>query len=361
MGVFFKNDAWWIDYRDHKGKRHRQKVGPKKKAEETLIRIRSKVLTGEFVDPEEEKRREKQNPLFRDYANEYLEWSKANKARRSYERDITSIKVHLLGVFAGLRLEGITRKMVEDYKTRRKDRDGANVATVNRELCCLKSMLRKATEWGYVGENITAGIKQFRERPKTPRHLEKEEVARLLEECLPHIYAFVATAVYTGLRRSELLHLEWSDVDFKKRTITVRNKDDWHTKNYENRTIPMNDALYEALREHPRHFSSPYVFCNPDNEGKPLQDFRCSFETACKRAGLGHVVFHSLRHTFASHLVMSGVDLTTVQRLLGHKDIKTTMRYSHLAPDHLKGAVERLDFSSGHYMDTKASGEEKDA
>ena len=151
MGVFFKNNAWWIDYRDHKGKRHRQKVGPKKKAEETLIRIRSKILSGEFVDPAEEKRREKQNSLFRNYAGEYLEWSKANKARKSYERDITSIKAHLLDAFGDLRLNEITRKMLEDYKTRRKNKDGANVATVNREVTCMKSMLRKAHEWGYRG------------------------------------------------------------------------------------------------------------------------------------------------------------------------------------------------------------------
>ena len=356
MGVFFKNNAWWIDYRDHKGKRHRQKVGPKKKAEETLIRIRSKILSGEFIDPAEEKRREKQNPLFRTYATEYLEWSKANKAKTSYRRDISSIKVHLLDAFGDLRLEEVTRKGIEDYKTRRKDKDGANVATVNRELCCLKSMLRRATEWGYVGENITAGIKQFKERPKPPSFLGAEETSALLAECPYYLYVIVACALNTGLRRQEVFDLRWKDVDMKRRTITVRE-----SKNYTYRVIPINDTLFEVLQKMPRHISSPYVFTSvhPNRDGKPYDNVTRGFQNALKRAGLPHYRFHDLRHTFASHLVMNGVDIRTVSQLLGHKTIKTTMRYSHLAPDHLKGAVDRLNFSGGHYMDTEAAGDKK--
>ena len=163
------------------------------------------------------------------------------------------------------------------------------------------------------------------------------------------------------MRKSELFHLEWSDVDFRKRTITVSNKTDrdtgeeWHTKNYEYRVIPMNDSLYEVLRRQPRHISSSSVFCNPD--GTRFHDIRAGFETALREAGLDHIPIHALRHTFASNLVMSGVDIRTVQKLLGHKDIKTTMRYAHLAPDHLRSAVENLSY--GHYMDTKGSGNEK--
>ena len=73
---------------------------------------------------------------------------------------------------------------------------------------------------------------------------------------------------------------------------------------------------------------------------------RTGFENALKRAGLSRVRFHDLRHTFASHLVMGGVDIRTVQELLGHKDIRMTMRYSHLAPDHMRKAVGILDYVS---------------
>jgi len=91
---------------------------------------------------------------------------------------------------------------------------------------------------------------------------------------------------------------------------------------------------------------------------------KMSYHTAVKRAGLGHVRFHDLRHTFASHLIMAGVDLRTVQALMGHKTIQMTMRYSHLAPENLKGAVEKLDFGAAennfsHYLDTKAKSQQK--
>ena len=232
--------------------------------------------------------------------------------------------------------------MVQDYKTQRGDR--ANVATVNRELCCLSNMLRKAVDWGYLKQNPFKGVKLFKETPKEPRSLDKEEVTRLLQECPTHIYALVATALNTGLRRDELFHLEWSDLDFKKRTITVRNKEDWHTKNYESRTIPMNSFLFEVLRNHPRHINSNYVFCNP--QGKVWNSIRRSLSNAAKRAGIGHIGLHALRHTFASQLVMASVDLRTVQKWMGHKSIKTTMRYAHLAPDHERLAIEKLSFST---------------
>jgi integrase len=167
----------------------------------------------------------------------------------------------------------------------------------------------------------------------------------LLRECPPHIYALVATGVYAGLRRSELFYLEWSDVDFKRATITVQNKEEWHTKNYESRVIPIHDTLYEVLRRHPRHISSRYVFCNPKT-GRRYNNIRKSLSSAAERAGIGHIGLHTLRHTFASQLVMRGADLATVQKLMGHKSIQMTMRYAHLAPDHLSAAVERLNFST---------------
>ena len=261
---------------------------------------------------------------------------------------------HLIPYFGGHYLPTITRKMIEDYTAERKQE--ANVATINRELAALKEIFRKAVEWDYLKQNPAAGIKQFKKQPPAPRYLEVEEATALLEMCPQRSYAFVATAVNTQVRKSELFYLEWSNIDFRKRLITVQNKEAFHTKNYEPRFIPMNDFLYEVLRKHPRHISSPNVFCNPD--ATEIPDIRTSSENALKKAGLPHIRIHDLRHTFASHLVMAGVDLPTVQELMGHKTIQTTMRYAHLAPGHLKAAVQRLSFCSQREhreggMDTK--------
>ena len=107
----------------------------------------------------------------------------------------------------------------------------------------------------------------------------------------------------------------------------------------------MPKALRAVLMKHPTHPESTYVFYNKD--GSRLRDIRGSYNKAIKASGLDHMTFHSLRHTYASLLVMKGRDLPTVQQLLGHADIKTTMRYAHLAPDHLRLAVEDFSFDAG--------------
>jgi integrase len=145
------------------------------------------------------------------------------------------------------------------------------------------------------------------------------------------------------MRRGEILNLQWKDVSFTKGIITVRD-----TKNHETRYIPLNPKVAETLQGLPRSISrgkdQSYVFVKPDGEG--VKSIRNGFEGAVRRANLGkHIRFHDLRHTFASHLVMKGVDLRTVAKLLGHKDIRITMRYVHLAPDHLQSAVSVLNFA----------------
>jgi len=102
----------------------------------------------------------------------------------------------------------------------------------------------------------------------------------------------------------------------------------------------MNGFLYDTLTALKKKRNGSYVFSN--EEGEPYGDIKRSFSTALKRAGIENFRFHDLRHTFASHLVMSGVDLKTVQELMGHKTINMTLRYAHLSPDHKRKAVENL-------------------
>jgi len=113
------------------------------------------------------------------------------------------------------------------------------------------------------------------------------------------------------------------------------------TKNSEPKVIPMNHTLYAELQSRPKHLHSDYVFCN--EAGERCDEVKRSFPTACRRAGLKDFRFHDLRHTFASHLVMNGVNLKTVQQLLGHRDIRMTLRYSHLSREHVHAAVGTLD------------------
>jgi integrase len=137
----------------------------------------------------------------------------------------------------------------------------------------------------------------------------------------------------SGLRRSEILSLRRQYLDWQGRRIFVER-----TKNGERRITPMNDTLLETLRRLPAHLDSDFLFPNV-----PPRAVTLAFQRAAKRAGLTDFRLHDLRHSFASHLTMAGANLQTVRTLLGHKDLSMTMRYSHLSPDHLQGAVKALD------------------
>ena len=114
------------------------------------------------------------------------------------------------------------------------------------------------------------------------------------------------------------------------------------TKNGERREVPINNTLRHTLQSITRRLDVSYVF-HDHVTGKPYQDVKRSFASACKRSGIRDFKFHDMRHTFASHLVMAGIDITTVKELLGHQELKMTLRYAHLAPSHKVKAVDILD------------------
>jgi len=144
-----------------------------------------------------------------------------------------------------------------------------------------------------------------------------------------------------------LLNLQWSDIDLAQGTITVQSKDDWHTKSYRSRTAQLTPFLREVLlqerqRLHNEEISCPYVFTWKGERIR--QDIRKSFGRALRNAGLedSGVTLHTLRHTFASQLVMAGVNLREVQQLMGHQDIRTTMAYLKLTPTDVSQQTELL-------------------
>ncbi|NOQ87025.1 MAG: tyrosine-type recombinase/integrase, partial [Deltaproteobacteria bacterium] len=149
----------------------------------------------------------------------------------------------------------------------------------------------------------------------------------------------VLVALNTGLRKGEIFSLRKQDIDFDRTMLHISD-----SKNNESRDVPINDTLHVTLKSLVDAAGDPqgYIFVNPQTK-KPYDDVKKSFKTALKKAGIEDFTFHDLRHTFASHLVMTGTDLMTVRELLGHKDITMTMRYTHLSPDHKRLAVQTLE------------------
>ncbi len=321
--------AWYIDYRSPNGKRVRKKVGTSKKmAELALKEIELRMVKRKYLGIDEPK-----PILFDKLAQQYLDYSKTNKGKRTHISDMCLLRI-LLRRFTGKMISDITVLDVEKYKNQRiKEVSGS---TVNREISCLKHMFNKAVDWNYLPQNSLRSIKRFKEPPGRLRYLNDEEIERLMDCCAEHLRPIVVMALNTGMRKGEIFNLKWQNIDLKNRIITVNE-----TKNNEIRTIPINDTLYKEISSMNRELGNQYVFSN--GNGKPYTDIKRSFKTALRLADIEDFRFHDLRHTFASRLMMVGENLKTVQELLGHKDIKMTMRYSHLSAAYKQDAVRKLD------------------
>ncbi len=351
MGVKKVGDHYVMDYR-YQGKRIRETVRlegispdkvTKRQAEAAYDVIRADIATGRSDILAARKR-----VPFELAVEEFLEkHSKPNK--KSYRRDVVASKP-LLKFFAGKYLSHINPTQFEEYRKHRLKTPSIygrpiSKTTINRETAFLKTMLNYAIKRRWLNENPLKGFKLYKEKQGKMRILKKREFKKLYDAASDHLRPILVTAYCTGMRKNEILTLKWENVDMEKGFILVEE-----TKNDENKIIPINKLLQETLNS--VKYSSPkenvFTF-----KGKPIQDTKTAFNAALRRSGIDKCVFHDLRHTFASNLVMNGVDIKTVQELLGHKSIMMTMRYSHPTPDHKKQAVNSLDVDlSGHFMDT---------
>jgi integrase len=340
MGVFKQNGNWFIDYRVN-GQRRQEKIGTSKElAGKVLNKRKTEIAEGRFLDIKREKKH-----LFAEAAERFLTYSKTNK--RSYSRDLLTVNKHLLPAFGTRLLRDISSWDVEKFKAQRKL--AVKTTSVNRELTCLKTIFNKAILWGMVAHNPVKGIKLFKERQRD-RFLMTDEIRLLLDNYPHHYRPLVVTALHTGMRLGEILNLSWDDVDFRAKQILVRD-----SKNGESRRIEMNDALTTELRRLKDASTGTDVFVGLTGARLQTNAISRVHRYVCRKAGIKDFRFHDLRHTFASHLVMNGVDLTTVSKLLGHKTLQMTLRYSHLAQAHKQKAVDTLNgYTDGDFLETSA-------
>lgn len=244
-------------------------------------------------------------------------------------------------------------------------KDGIHPATVNRDLDRLKAALSQAIAWRLLDVNPLAGVKRIKRGIESRvRYLSEKEEKRLREaldarearrrvaresgeawraargrEALgafkgytDHVMPLVLLALNTGLRRGELTQLRWGDIDLKGKRLTVRAG---YAKSGQARHIPLNSEALAVLKTYAKQHSGDGVLF-------AVQSLKKAWEGLVTAAKLEDFHFHDLRHTFASKLVMAGVDLNTVRELMGHADISMTLRYAHLAPEHKAAAVELL-------------------
>jgi len=186
-------------------------------------------------------------------------------------------------------------------------------------------------------------VAPFPEQEGRLRYLSEEEIPALLHACekqvtSPWLYPVVVLALNSGARQGELLSLRYDDLDLERGLIYFGR-----TKNRRLKTVPMNQTVRGVVEWLLKHRYGEYLFTWPWGErGVGRTTIYDAFKKACRAAGIEKFRFHDLRHTAASYLVMSGADLPTVKKILGHQEIEMTLRYSHLAPAHKAKAVEKL-------------------
>ncbi|MEO6025904.1 MAG: site-specific integrase [Candidatus Binatia bacterium] len=271
---------------------------------------------------------------FRILVARYRVLSEAN--HRGYARS-KYVLAQLEHEFGATALAALSSFRLERWKAnRRKD---VAPATVNRELTVLKAMLTKAVEWKLLDVNPAAAVKPLPVSNQRLRYLTIAELTALLEAADVDVAAWLAPAIVLavnlGIRQGEFLRLRWRDLRPEQHLAAIEQ-----TKSNKPRYVPLNATVEAALAGLPRDGET--ILAWPWGEPVKATTLYAAFRRACTTAGIVDCHWHDLRHTFASHCVMAGVDLATVKDLLGHQSLEMTMRYSHLAPAHKASAVAKL-------------------
>jgi integrase len=187
---------------------------------------------------------------------------------------------------------------------------------------------------GYVDEDPTKEIRMEKGAAKRTRHISKEEEDRLVAEAVDWLQPIITFATATGMRRGEIMALEKDDINVENRTVIIAT-----SKNGEPRILPLSKRALEAVSKAMSLTSK--VFGGKGGETLQAPNLEYNFRMAAKRAGLKDLHFHDLRHTFATRLIQTGADIYSVQKLLGHKTLDMTARYSHHNVDSLRRVIDK--------------------
>lgn len=338
--------GWWIRYSDEFGKRRKKCFEAHADAERALSLEKARVTEVKrgLRDP---------TPPTKLYADLADYWTKFKvPQKRSGEDDLSVMRAHLRPFLSEMKLGDIGVAAVDRYIAEKTagtaDRKPLGIKTINNHLTLLITQLNLAYELRWIPRMPRIKKPKIRLFDADYSYLRtRDEVRRLLvaaEGEGEHVYALYATAVFTGMRAGELAGLRWDDVNFETRLVSVQRSFDGPTKAGDVRYVPILDVLLPILRKWRLQCPGQLVF--PNERGTMHQESARIFQEIFHRVldaaqfpkvqrngrTRRYIVFHDLRHTFASHWVMNSGDVFKLQKILGHKDIKMTMRYAHLAP-----------------------------
>ncbi|EJL5624988.1 site-specific integrase [Salmonella enterica] len=365
MSLFRRGEIWYASYSLPGGRRIKESLGTSDKRLATELHDKRKAelwrvdRLGDFPDV-----------TFDDACMRWLE----EKAEKKSLKDDRSRMAFWLAHFEGVRLKDVTeqkiysavnkmsnRKQLELWKIKaavaQKNGETAPVysakpvttATKAKHLALIKAILRAAErDWKWLEKAPVIKIPSVRN--KRVRWLEKEEAKRLIDECPEPLKSVVKFALTTGLRKSNIMNLEWQQIDMQRRVAWVNPED---SKSNRAIGVALNDTACKVLRDQiGKHHKWVFVHTTAakraDGTSTPAVrkmriDSKTSWLSACRRAGIEDFRFHDLRHTWASWLIQSGVPLSVLQEMGGWESIEMVRRYAHLAPNHLTEHARKID------------------
>ncbi len=333
--------TWWIEF-SLRGEYVHQSV-PGARTQAQAERAQSQIREAIY-----ERRYDPGKKLFSEFVDEtFLPWSRANK--RSYRED-EQRSVTLKDFFGEKHLRDIKPMMIENFKRERlatptkhdrEDRPRPRTpASVNRDLACLSKILSMAFDNELIDSNPMRRVRMLKETSSRERFITAEEEKRLFAQLTgrrDHIRSVVTIALNTGMRRGEILGLQWEHVNFLARTIFIAR-----SKTGRTRTIPMNNLVFKELMMLKQDAGpKEFVFSN-SRTGVNIASVKTGWRSACDDAGLVNLRFHDTRHTFATRLRANGVHEWDIRDLLGHASVRMTSVYTHQTPANLCQAVNTL-------------------
>ncbi|MEQ1899916.1 MAG: site-specific integrase [Devosia sp.] len=344
-------NSWWVDFRaNYIRYRKRSPENSRAGAEAYEAMLRHKLARGEAIAcaPPAAERAQTFEQFAWKWFEEYVTPNNKPSEKRTKKYILRS---SLIPFFGKMQVAQITARHIEQYKARCAN-EGVVNKTINNRLTVLSKCLGMSYDWLEL-EGSPPAFVWLKCPPPTTDYLTREECSRLLAHAEGIDHELILTALRTGMRQGELKGLQWSSINWEARSIAVRHSKSDHSeglgspKSNRERHIPVGEELVEVLVR--RKEETGFVFLDRDH--RPFTHRRLSrrLTQVCTKAGLRSIGWHRLRHSFASHLAMSGAPLGALQALLGHSSVTTTMRYAHLAPSTLRAAIDLLSSDTRRY------------
>jgi integrase len=347
MGLYKRKDSpiWWMTFTFNHRQYHKSTgTADKRLAEVILSKVKTQIIEGKWFEVNEAKMHTFDEMVER-FLNEYC---KVNRTDSTYKRYSDASKL-LMPYLSGLTIDKITPQIVTHAKNDLLQKyKKAIVFLAIRMLSKMFSLAIK--EWEWCKDNPISKITLGKPNNEIDRWLTQEEEQRLLSVMPEWMREITLFAINTGMRQNEILSLKVHNVNMFNKTVTVAKE---NSKTKETRIIPLNEIAFDILKKRLTNPSvTGYVF---HRNGKKISQFSLStlFKIATKKAGITDFRFHDLRHSFATRLIQSSVDLYKVSKLLGHRDISTTQRYAHHYPESLRNSVNVLNTFYGQKTDLK--------